>query len=425
MNYYKTLSKEALAAEKSALESAYAAACSRGLNLDMSRGKPSEEQLVMSRGLLDELSSTSDLMIDGQNAGNYGCPEGLRVARQLFGELLSVEKDQVLVSGSSSLNLMFDVLSHGFVRGMQGEEPWSKQAHTQKLRWLCPAPGYDRHFAMSDYFGFENVAIALNDAGPDMDAVEDLVQDPSVKGIWCVPRFSNPTGIVYSDEVVRRFAALKPAASDFRILWDNAYCVHALYDNAPQVANIFEYVGTKDLVYSFASTSKITFAGAGIACIAASKHDLADVMVSTGIERVCSDKISQLAHALYLPDRTCIEAHMKQIAEVLRPKFTLVEEVLSRELGPLDIAQWTHPQGGYFVSFDGERGSAKEIVKLCKDAGLQLTNAGATWPGGTDAADTNIRIAPSYPALEELSRALDLFVLCTKLQAARAALRAL
>lgn len=423
MNYYEQLDPGALRAELDRLESAYQCAVASLTSLDMSRGKPSEAQLDLSRPLLDALNSSSDLVSENENAANYGVPRGLRVARELFGKLLEVDPARVIVSGSSSLNLMFDVLSLGYMTGLSNCDAWRISGAKQELKWLCPAPGYDRHFAVSKYFGFTNVAVPMREDGPDMDVVEKLVQDERVKGIWCVPRFSNPTGVVYSDAVVKRFARLTPAASDFRIMWDNAYCVHTLTPEAPELLNIFSVLNdSKDLVFEFASTSKITFAGAGIAAMAGSTRDIEAFMQTAQIARVCSDKISQLAHVKFLPNKQAVLNHMTKMREVLRPKFDLVENVLSRELGELHLARWTRPQGGYFVSFDGQPNSATEIVRLCKEAGLVLTGAGATWPENHDPCDTNIRIAPSFPTLDELERALNLFVLCVKLQAARAAL---
>lgn len=412
---YSAMTTADLALEVERLNGEVEALKSLGLKLDMARGKPSPEQVDLSRPLLDAVSSDSDLRDQGVDAANYGAPDGLPSARRLFAQILGVDADQVIVSGSSSLNLMFDVLAHGFVRGIQGVTPWCQQ---QGLKFLCPSPGYDRHFAVSAHFGFKNVPVAMTATGPSMDQVEELVCDPAVKGIWCVPKYQNPTGVTFSAETVRRFAALKPAAPDFRIFWDNAYVVHGLYpDQEDSLLEIFSAIreaGGDDLVYEFASTSKITFPGSGIACVAASPKDLADLRSSFGVERVCADKINQLMHTRVFADAAQIQAHMAQMAQVLRPRFELVESKLEEQLGEVGCASWTHPRGGYFVSFEAPEGCAKAIVELCRRTGVTLTGAGATWPYGDDPKDSNIRLAPSYPTLQELGEALDVFCACVK-----------
>lgn len=392
----------------------------RHLSLDMARGKPSAEQVALSRPMLDVLDSTSDLIDGGVDASNYGFLEGIPSARALGAELLGVEPSQVIAGNSSSLSLMFAIVSMAWAHGIGGREPWSKQG---AVKFLCPSPGYDRHFAITQHLGIENVPVPMGDDGPDMDEVVRLVEgDPQVKGIWCVPKYENPMGITYSDEVVRRFAALKPAASDFRIFWDNAYCVHDLVQPGDELLNIFdalEEAGGSNLVYEFASTSKVTFPGSGLAWVASSPSDLAEIRAELALQCVCPNKMVQLAHVRYLRDVEGIQAHMAEMATVLRPRFDLVESKLSAGLEGLGIATWTHPRGGYFVSFEGPEGSAKAIVALAAELGVKLTSAGATWPGGNDPKDTNIRIAPTFPTLEDLSDALDVFVVCVKLVSAK------
>jgi DNA-binding transcriptional MocR family regulator len=395
----------------------------KGLKLDMARGKPSSEQVDLSRPMLDALTSSSDLLDEGVDAANYGAPDGLPSARKLMAEIIGVDPSNVVVAGSSSLNLMYDVVGHAYSFGIRGAEPWCRQ---EGVKFLCPSPGYDRHFGVTAHYGIENVPVPMKEDGPDMDVVEELVKDPKVKGIWCVPKYQNPTGVTFSDEVVRRFASLEPAAEDFRIYWDNAYVVHEIDYPGDELLEIFGAVadaGADDLVYEFASTSKVTFPGSGIACVAASAADMADLKRTFSMERVCSDKMTQLMHVRYFSSKRDVLDHMKKMAAVLKPRFDLVEEKLSRGLDGLGIATWTHPKGGYFVSFDGLFGTAKDIVALCKETGVVLTGAGATWPYGNDPEDTNIRIAPSYPALGELSDALDVFVACVKLVSAEKLLR--
>ena len=399
---YQSMSTDELDAQIAALECEAQEVRSRGLSLDMARGKPSREQTDLSRPLLDVIDSASDLSDQGASAENYGVPDGLPSARRLGAELLGVDAKNVLACGSSSLNLMHDVIVNAYTQGIGGCEPWCRQ---QGVKFLCPSPGYDRHFAITARYGIVNVPVRMCPDGPDMDEVERLVEgDASVKGIWCVPKYANPTGVTYSDEVVRRFAALRPAAPDFRIFWDNAYVVHDLFEEGDELLNIFDALaeaGATDLVYEFASTAKVTFPSA------------------FAIERVSPEKISQLAHVRFLRDAEGVRAHMARHAQILRPRFALVQERLSAGLGGLGIATWTNPRGGYFVSFDGPEGSAKAIVSLVSELGVTLTGAGATWPYGKDPLDSNIRIAPTYPSLEELGQALDVLVLATKLVCAR------
>lgn len=417
---YESLGTKELDVLIAQLEEEAQAVRAHDLKLDMARGKPSPEQTALSRPMLDLLTGDSSLDDEGAPADNYGVPDGLPSARRLAAEILGVDPANVVVNGSSSLNLMHDAVVNAYTQGIGGAEPWCRQG---SVRFLCPSPGYDRHFAVTARYGIENVPIAMHKDGPDMDEVERLVQgDPSVKGIWCVPKYANPTGITYSDEVVRRFAALEPAAPDFRIFWDNAYVVHDLYDEGDHLLNIFdalEEAGRTNLVYEFSSTAKVTFPSSGMAFVAASPQDIAELRAAFAIERVSPEKLSQLAHVRFLQDLAGVRAHMARHAEVLRPRFELVESKLAQGLGDLGIATWTNPRGGYFVSFDGPEGSAKAIVALMADLGVTLTGAGATWPYGSDPNDTNIRIAPTFPSLEELGAALDVFVLATKLVCAR------
>ncbi len=392
----------------------------KNLKLDMARGKPSPEQTALSKPMLDLLTSETDLTDGNVLVENYFAPDGLPSARKLAAEILGVDAANVIVNGSSSLNLMHDLVAHAYALGVCGNEPWCRQG---TVKFLCPSPGYDRHFGVTAHYGIENIPVPMTPDGPDMDMVERLVQtDPQVKGIWCVPKYSNPQGYTYSDETVRRFAALKPAAPDFRIFWDNAYIVHDLYDEGDQLLNIFDALaetGNDDLVYEFASTAKVTFPGSGMAFVAASPANMADIRSHFAAMRVCPEKISQFAHVAFLKDAAGVRAHMKKHAAVIRPRFELVERKLSEGLADLGIASWTHPRGGYFVMFNGPEGSAKAIVALAKELGVTLTGAGATWPYGNDPYDSDIRIAPTFPTLEELDQALDVLVCAVKLVSAR------
>ncbi len=417
---YEQLSTEELDELIKALEAKADEVRAAGLSLDMARGKPSVEQTNLSRPMLDILSADSDLTDEGQPADNYGVPYGLPGARRIAAEILGVPFDNVLVTGSSSLNLMHDTVVCGYTKGFAGCEPWVKQG---EVKFLCPSPGYDRHFAVTERYGIKNVPVRMLADGPDMDEVERLVEsDASVKGIWCVPKYANPTGITYSDEVVCRFANLKPAAKDFRIFWDNAYIVHDVTEPKDELLNIFDvlaHTGNPDLVFEFASTAKVTFPSSGMAFVASSDANIKELKAAFAIERVSPEKLTQLMHIRFLKDKQGVLDHMAKQAKILRPRFELVQQKLTDGLGDLGIASWTSPHGGYFVSFDGPRGSAKAIVGLMKELGVTMTGAGATWPYGKDPLDSNIRIAPTYPSLEELSSALDVFVLVVKLVAAR------
>ena len=418
MKKYSEMSREELLELKSQLEAEFEDVKGKGLKLDMSRGKPAAEQLDLGKELLDIVNGESDLKAEnGLDTRNYGGPEGIPEAKALMAEMVGTKPENVIVFGNSSLNVMFDTVSRAMTHGIMGNTPWAKLDH---FKFLCPAPGYDRHFRVTEYFGAELVTVPMLEDGPDMDMVEKLVsEDDSIKGIWCVPKYSNPTGTVYSDEVVRRFANLKPAAKDFRIFWDNAYCVHDLYeDNQPQLLDILsecEKAGNPDMVFEFASTSKVSFAGGGISMMAASPANLAEVKKHMSTQTIGHDKINQLRHARYFKNMDGIKAHMMKHAASLRPKFEAVLNVLESDLGGLGIGTWTKPLGGYFISFDAMEGCAKAIVAKAKEAGLVMTGAGATYPYGNDPKDSNIRIAPSYPTPEELAVAGKVFVLSVKL----------
>ncbi|MBO5207824.1 MAG: aminotransferase class I/II-fold pyridoxal phosphate-dependent enzyme [Lachnospiraceae bacterium] len=418
MKSYKEMSKEELISLKGELEKAFVDAKGKGLKLDMSRGKPTPAQLDMAMDIMDVLNSDSILKTeDGTDCRNYGIMDGIPEAKQLMGEMMGVPAENVLVYGNASLSIMYDSVSRSMTHGVMGSTPWCK---LDKVKFLCPAPGYDRHFKITEHFGIEMITIPMTPTGPDMDLVEKYVQeDAAVKGIWCVPKYSNPQGISYSDETVRRFANLKPAAEDFRIYWDNAYVIHHLYedkqDEILEILSECEKAGNPDLVLEFCSTSKVSFAGAGIAAMAASKANLDFIKKSMTVQTISYDKINQLRHVRYFKNLDGMLAHMKKHADIMRPKFEAVLEVLDRELAGLDIGEWTKPLGGYFISFDAMEGCAKAIVAKCKEAGVVLTGAGATFPYGQDPKDSNIRIAPSFPTPEEMAAATDLFVLCVKL----------
>ena len=421
-NAYQKMTDAQLDAAIAELERQAADLRALNLKLDMARGKPSPEQTALSKPMLDLLSADSDLSDQGVDADNYGAPDGLPSARALAAELLGVDAANVSVMGSSSLNIMYDCVEHGYVHGIGGERPWCQQG---EVKFLCPAPGYDRHFTVTESFGIKNVPIPMREDGPDMDVVREYVEkDATVKGIWCVPKYANPTGITYSDDVVRAFAALKPAAPDFRIFWDNAYAVHTFEGEGDELLNIFDALaeaGAENLVYEFASTAKVTFPSSGMAWVTASPADMAELRRAFAAMRVSPEKISQLAHVRFLKDAAGVAEHMKRHAALVAPRFALVEEKLASGLGELECATWTHPKGGYFVSFEGPEGSAKAIVSLAKELGVTLTPAGAPWPYGNDPRDTNIRIAPTYPTLDELGQALDVFVVAVKLVSARLA----
>ena len=415
MKTYREMSREELASEKERLEAIYKEYQGKNLSLNMARGKPSPAQLDLSLPMLDVLNSKSDFVVAEGDVRNYGVLTGLQCAKELMGAMMDAPAENVIMYGSASLTLMYDTVSRSYTHGVMGSTPWCK---LDKVKFLCP--GYDRHFAITQFFGIEMINIPMHEDGPDMDMVEQYVNnDESVKGIWCVPLYSNPSGQCYSDETVRRFANLKPAAKDFRIFWDNAYCVHHLYPDHPshvlEILAECEKAGNPDMVYKFGSTAKVTFPGAGISAIATSKANIEDIKKQMNNQLISHDKINQLRHVRFFKDIEGIKAHMAKHAELLRPRFEAVDEILNRELAGLEIGQWTKPNGGYFVSFDALDGCAKAIVAKCKEAGVVMTGAGATFPYGKDPHDSNIRIAPSFPSLEDVKLAAEIFCVCVKL----------
>ncbi|MDO5411345.1 MAG: aminotransferase [Lachnospiraceae bacterium] len=418
MKAYQNMTYDELLSEKEALEAQYKEVKEQKLNLNMARGKPSKAQLALSMPMLDILNSESDIMDDeGNDCRNYGVMEGLLECRELIGSLVGVPAENVIMGGNSSLNSMYNTISRSMTHGVNGSTPWCK---LDSVKFLCPAPGYDRHFAITEFFGITMITIPMTEDGPDMDMVEHYVNtDPAVKGIWCVPKYTNPQGYVYSDETVRRFARLKPAAEDFRIFWDNAYCVHHLYEDKqieiPEILSECAAAGNPDMVYEFISTSKITFAGSGVAAIASSKNNLDFIRKQMTVMTISHDKMNQLRHVRFLKDAANVNAHMMKHAEIMRPKFEAVLQVLDEELKDLEVGSWIKPLGGYFISFDALEGCAKAIVAKVKEAGVIMTGAGAAYPYGKDPKDSNIRIAPSLPPLEELVSAAKVFALCVKL----------
>ena len=418
MKPYIEWTKEELVAEKARLEQEFAEVKAKGLNLNISRGKPAAAQLDLTEGMLTVLSKNEDTFAeDGTDCRNYGVLTGIPEARKLIGDICEVPAENVIVYGNASLTIMFDTVARSFLKGVAGCTPWNK---LDKVKFLCPVPGYDRHFGVTEYFGVEMINVPMTPEGPDMDMVEKLVaEDDAIKGIWCVPKYSNPQGYTYSDETVKRFANLKPAAKDFRIFWDNAYIIHHLYDDKRDVIlellNECVKAGNPDMVLKFISTSKVSFPGSGIAALAASEANLEDAKKYMRVQTIGHDKLNQLRHVRFFKDMQGMYAHMRKHADILRPKFEKVWEVLDRELGGLEIGTWTKPVGGYFISFDSMEGCAKAIVAKAKEAGLVLTGAGATYPYGKDPKDSNIRIAPSFPTVEELEVAVEIFVLSVKL----------
>ena len=418
MKPYAEMTREELMALRKELKARYREFQGKDLKLDMSRGKPSVDQLDLSMGLMDVLSSDDDLTCDdGTDCRNYGVLDGISEAKELLADMMEVHPDQIIIYGNSSLNVMYDTVSRSMTHGVMGSTPWSR---LDKVKFLCPVPGYDRHFAITEYFGIDMVNVPMTDMGPDMDMVEELVAgDETIKGIWCVPKYSNPQGISYSDDTVRRFARLKPAAKDFRIYWDNAYTIHHLYDHEQdhliEILAECKRAGNPDLAYKFASTSKISFPGSGIAAIAASQNNLVDIKKQLRIQTIGHDKVNQLRHVRFFGGIHGMVEHMRLHADIMRPKFEAVNEILTNELDGLGIGTWTTPKGGYFMAFDSLDGCAKNIVARCKKAGLIMTGAGATYPYGKDPHDSNIRIAPSYPPLGDLRLAMELFALCVKL----------
>ena len=416
---YKEFTREQRDAELSVLWNDLNQIKEQGLQLNMARGVPSPDQLSLSLGMLNVLYAEADCRAsDGTDCRNYGVMDGIPECKRMMAELMGVKPEMVMTGGNSSLNMMFDTIACFMNHpAVPGNPPW---ALVPDRKFLCPVPGYDRHFGVTEYFGFEMIPVWMDDNGPDMDKVEELVKDPSVKGMWCVPKYSNPTGISYSDEVVRRIAALRPAAPDFRVMWDNAYCIHDLTDEPDEILNIFEEcekTGNIDLPITFCSTSKITFPGSGVAAMAASENNMKIIKEKYKFQTIGYDKLNMLRHVRFFGNMDGMRAHMKKHAEVLRPRFEIVVKKLHEQLEEYGIVWYNHPRGGYFVSVNVLDGTAKRVVELCKDAGVILTGAGATYPYGKDPYDSNIRIAPSFPSLEDLSKAMDVFCICARIAA--------
>ena len=415
---YKSMTPAQLAAEHEAVTKEFEALKAQGLKLDMSRGKPGKEQLDLVSGLATVLSKPEDFFVDGIDARNYGGLTGLPCAQKLFAELLGCKSEEVFVGGNASLTLMYDTIAKAFTHGLlHSERPWCKE---EKVKFLCPVPGYDRHFTILESFGVEMITIAMTETGPDMDAVEEYVKDPAVKGIWCVPKYSNPEGIIYSQETINRIVNLKPAAPDFVVMWDNAYCIHEFdgdYVEFPDVLSLCREAGNPDMVFEYASTSKVTFPGAGVSVMCCSVDNMKYMTKLMGAQSISYDKVNQLRHVRFLKDKATTLALMKEHSKIMKPKFDAVVNTLDKEIAPLGIATWKRPKGGYFVSLDTNDGLAKRTLALCKEAGVIMTSAGATFPHGVDPRDRNIRIAPSLPAVDELEKAIAVFCTCLKLAA--------
>ena len=400
-------------------EMAHLEACKeKKLNLNLARGKPAKAQLDAVSEMLQTITVAEDCIVDGVDVRNYGELSGIPCAKAYWADVLDCKPEQIFLGGTSSLNFMFDIISRAYTHGLlTSERPWSQE---QKVKFLCPAPGYDRHFRVTEFFGAELVCVPMTAEGPDMDVVEDLVKDPQVKGIWCVPKYSNPDGIIYSDETVARFARLKPAAPDFTIMWDNAYCIHEFegeYVPFPDIISMCEQAGNPHMVYEFASTSKVTFAGGGFSAVASSAENIAYLEKLFAVQMISHDKVNQLRHVRFLKDKAHTIEIMKRHAAILAPKFNAVSNMLDEQIAPLGIAQWNRPKGGYFISFNAMPGTAKRALALCKETGVIFTSAGATYPYGIDPSDSNIRIAPSLPPVNELVEAMDVFCTCVKIAA--------
>lgn len=415
---YNQMSREELVSLKNELEKKYEEVKSLGLSLDMSRGKPGADQLDLSVDMLNAMSSADDCKAeDGLDCRNYGMLDGIPECKRLFAELLEVEPKNVIIGGSSSLSLMYDYLNQCMFLGVAGCEPWSRQG---KVKFICNVPGYDRHFAIAEFFGIEMISVEMDEFGPDVKKIAELVKDPMVKGMFCVPKYSNPNGVTYSDERVKALAALKPAAKDFRVIWDNAYIIHELTDTSDSLMNIFEACKefeTEDYFVEFTSTSKISFPGAGISAIAASDANITEIKKRLGMQTIGYDKLNQLRHIKYFKNVDGIREHMKKHAEIIAPKFDMVLNMLEKEIKPCGIGEWIKAKGGYFISYNTVGSSAKRIGELCKGAGLILTTVGATYPYGVDPNDKNIRIAPTFPTVKNLEKAMEVFCLCAKLAA--------
>lgn len=418
---YSEMSRDELVSLKNELTKKYEDVKALGLSLDMSRGKPGADQLDLSVGMLDIISHAEDCKDEnGFDCRNYGVLDGIPDCKKLFADLLEVKPENVIIGGSSSLNLMYDYLNQCMFLGVMGNEPWSKQG---KVKFICNVPGYDRHFAITEFFGIEMISVEMTNDGPDVGAIAELIKDPMVKGMFCVPKYSNPNGVTYTDDVVKALAALKPAAKDFRVIWDNAYIIHELTDTPDVLLNIFdackEY-GTEDYFVEFTSTSKISFPGAGVSAIAASEANIADIKKRLGFQTISYDKLKQLSHVKFFKNVDGIREHMKKHAEIIAPKFDMVLNMLDKEIAPLGIGEWVNAKGGYFISYNTVGCSAKRIGQLCKNAGLVLTTVGATYPYGIDPEDRNIRIAPTFPSVDNLKKAMEVFCLCAKLAAVEA-----
>ena len=418
MMKYTDMTAQQRKAEYAAVLAEYEKQKALGLKLNMARGKPGREQLDMVTDLCNILVKPEDFISDGIDSRNYGNVDGLPAAKALFADILGCKPEQCFVGGNASLQLMYDTVAKAYSNGLlHSEKPWSK---LEKVKWLCPAPGYDRHFKVTQSFGAELITVPMTENGPDMDVVEELIKDPAVKGMWNVPKYSNPDGIIYSDETIRRIAAMKPAAPDFMLMWDNAYCIHEFDGEFVPFADILSLCaenGNADMVYEFPSTSKVTFPGAGVAVMATSEANLAYLIPLINIQTIGFDKINQLRHVKYLQDKEHTLALMQRHAAILRPKFHAVLDALDREIAPLGIGEWKRPKGGYFVSYNAMSGTAKRALALYKEAGVTMTGAGATFPYGVDPEDSNIRIAPSLPPVEELQQAIAVFCVCVKLAA--------
>ena len=418
MKKYTEMTPQERQAEYAAVKAKFEQLKGMGLSLNMARGKPGKAQLDLVTPIFGLLTKPEDFVSDGIDVRNYGEMSGIPAAKRLFADILGCKPEQVFVGGNASLQLMYDTISKAYTHGLlHSERPWCRE---EKVKWLCPAPGYDRHFRVTESFGFELVTIPMTDNGPDMDAVEEAVKDPAVKGIWCVPKYSNPDGIIYSEETIRRIASLKPAAPDFLVMWDNAYCIHEFegdYVEFPDILSECEKYGNADMVFEFASTSKVTLPGAGVSCFACSEANMKYMEKLLTVQVISFDKVNQQRHVLYLKDKAHTLELMKKHAAIMGPKFRAVVDALDKEIAPLEIASWRRPKGGYFVSLNAMPGTAKRTLALCKEAGVTMTGAGATFPYGKDPQDSNIRIAPSLPPVEELEKAIAVFCTCLKMAA--------
>ena len=418
---YNEMSRDELVSLKNELEKKYEEVKSLGLSLDMSRGKPGADQLDLSVDMLSVMTTADECKAEnGFDCRNYGVLDGIPECKKLFADLLQVDTKNIIIGGSSSLNLMYDYLNQCMYLGVAGCEPWSKQG---KVKFICNVPGYDRHFAITEFFGIEMISVEMDEFGPNVEKIRELVKDPMVKGMFCVPKYSNPNGVTYSDERVKALASLQPAAKDFRVIWDNAYIIHELTDTPDNLLNIFDVCkeyGTEDYFVEFTSTAKISFPGAGVSAVAASDSNIAEIKKRLNFQTISYDKLNQLRHVKYFKNVDGIKAHMEKHAKIIAPKFQLVLDMLEKEIAPLGIGEWVKAKGGYFISYNTVGSSAKRIGELCKNAGLVLTTVGATYPYGVDPDDKNIRIAPTFPSVDNLEKAMEVFCLCAKLAAVEA-----